>query len=110
VSWQTCLARNSSRWGPFRPRGSVAGMNVSLIVANGRMLLDGDVHSERFIFQEFLPVVNHGAKARFVLKITEIIVADDDAIVVSGVLENKSAKNRRERWPIDVMPRANRSS
>ena len=46
-------------------------------------------------------MVNHGAKTRFVLKITEVIVADDDAIVVGGVLEDESAKNSTGCLPVD---------
>jgi hypothetical protein len=53
--------------------------------------------SEWRTLQKFLPMVNHGAKTRFVLKITEVIVADDDAVVVGSVLEDEPAKNRRDR-------------
>ena len=47
-------------------------------------------------------MVNHGTKTRFVLKITEIVVADDDAIVVGGVLEDESAGKRGDRSPVDA--------
>ena len=59
------------------------------------------------MFQKCLPMLNDGAKTRFMLKITEIVVADDDTIVVSGVLENKSSKKREDRWPVGGNTTAN---
>lgn len=73
----------------------MAGMNVSLIVANGRILRreKGKLREEKEE-EESVPVIDDKVKTLFVLKITKIIVTNNDPIVVGCVLQDKSTENR----------------
>jgi hypothetical protein len=65
-------------------------MNVSLIVANGKILREDFVGKRKK--EWFLPIIDYELKTSFVLKITKVIVTDNNSIVICCILQNKSLK------------------